>query len=71
MVGWKGHLLFALVITSIVFFILYYYNLLVNIEWTKFYLLLPLILIYALLPDIDISSSFIRQIYIFTLILGI
>lgn len=70
MVNWKTHIIFGLIFTLIIYFIIYAF---IEVKTFYYLLFLPLVIIYALLPDIDIEGSIIRKFIdalIFFIIIG-
>lgn len=66
MVDWKTHIIFGVVFTTIIYMILRFFTS-IQVKDVYYLLFLPLIIIYTLLPDVDIEGSIIRK-FIDTLI---
>ncbi len=62
MPSYKLHILFAIIFSSIITYILYKYNI-YNLTTKELIIIAPILFIYSILPDIDISSSKISKIF--------
>ena len=63
MSNYKVHIAFGIIMSMLAWFIF------INIEYTFFFLYIPVIIFYSILPDIDHDSSVARKFVFITLIL--
>ena len=62
MAGYKFHIVFGLVFAAVITYLLYRYNFL-KLDFLSIVAILPILFIYSILPDIDVSSSKISHIF--------